>query len=170
MDRLATSARKMKNWSVEIASASKDSPTTLVESAPTALTFPTVSSSTVTVPSAPAVSSTTVTTVADAPREKFFKAQSASVSANPTKLPTPTETVSLAEPTKSSPTVNASAKQVTPSTVAAFAFFHAPQATSPSWADAPPVPSTPSTKLKSTDAAAPQVSTRTTSESALKSS
>ena len=79
---------------------------------------------------------------------------------------TPLATVSHAEPTRSSPTANASAPLVTLSTVAESALFHAEPDTSPSREDAPSVLSTPSSDLKSTDAIVLPVSTRTTSESA----
>lgn len=147
------------------ASAKRVMLTTQEESALSAHPFPMASSSTNIALSALVVSSTTAIMAADALKAKFSKDLSASVNVRLMRSLTPMETVSLVEPTRSSPTDSVSAKPDMLSTAAEFALFLAPLATSPSWEDAPSVPLTPSSRQKSTAADAPQVSTRTTSVS-----
>ena len=100
----------------------------------------------------------------DALKEKFFRELPAPANAKLTNFWTPTETATLVETTKSSPTDSAFALPDTPLTAVVSALCLAELVNSPSREDVPSAPSTPSTNLRSTDVDALTVSTRTTSE------
>ena len=168
MDQDAHLAHPMKILLMENAFASRDMPTILVESALNAVIFPTVLSLMESALSALEVSSTTELVDADAQLVKFNKESAAFLNANLMRSPMPKETALLAQPIKSFPMENASAKLDMPPTTAESALFRAEMVNSPSKEDALSVPSTPSTNLKSTDVDAPLATTRTTSEPAAK--
>ena len=102
--------------------------------------------------------------LADAQLEKLSKEPFVSVNANPTNFLMPTEIAILVELIKLSPMEFVSALLDTVSTAVEFALFHAAKDSSHSKEDVLSVPSTPSTKLKSTDVIVPQVTIRTSSE------
>lgn len=79
------------------------------------------------------------------------------------KFLTPMATASLVDPTRSSPTVNASVPLVTRSTVVEFALSHAATVSSLSKEDALFVLSIPSSELRLTAVIVPLDSTRTIS-------
>ena len=101
----------------------------------------------------------------DAQLEKSNKELFVSVNVNRTNFLTQTETAILVEPTKSSPMESASVPLDTVLTAVESALFHADKVNLLIKEDVQFVPSTQYTKLKSTDATVPLVTTRTFSES-----
>lgn len=168
MDQDAHLVHPMKTLLMENAFANRDMPTILVESAVNAVIFPTDLSLTESALSVPEVSSTTELVDADAQLVKFNKESAAFLNANLMRSPMPKETALLAQPIKSFPMENASAKLDMPPIAVESALFLAEMVNSPSKEDAPSVPSTPSINLKSTDVDAPPDTTRITSEPAAK--
>ena len=100
----------------------------------------------------------------DAQLEKSKKVLFASVNANLTNFLMPMETAILAEQIKLSQMETVSVSLDTVSTAAEFALFPAVKDSSHSKEDVLSVPSTQSTRLKSTDVIVPPATTRTSSE------
>ena len=157
-------AKSTNNLSVEDVHAKKDMPTTVLESVPFVLIFPTDSWSMESAQSAQTTWFTTETMAADVHQEKFWKEPHVSVNAKLMSWLMPTEIATLVEIIKLSQMDSASVLLDMPWTVAESVFFPVPMEPSTSKEVVPFVPLTLFTRKKSEDAHALMDTTRIPSE------